>query len=212
MVKNIIHSFTDKTNNKYQSTVASTIRKPIYQSTTFLQALPVKESNGSQTVEVNALLDAGSDRTIITSKLADELQIKGVKKDLNISSAIAEPVTVVSRLVNFYLSSKHHPNQLEVKNAWVDNTLNLPRQKVGPNDIKKRWPHLIPLETSDKEISVLIRANLPQLHISFDIRVRENDHPVGMLTKLGWVLLGGKADKGKTNVTLNMLKPTACKN
>ena len=60
--------------------------------------LPVKVSNGSQTVEVNALLDAGSEMTIITSKLADELQIKGVKKDLNISSAIAEPVTVVSRL------------------------------------------------------------------------------------------------------------------
>ena len=47
--------------------------------------------------------------TIIISKLADELQIKGVKKDLNISSAIAEPVTVVSRLANSSLSSKHHP-------------------------------------------------------------------------------------------------------
>ena len=165
--------------------------------------LPVKVSNGSQTVEVNALLGTGSEMTIITSKLADELQIKGVKEDLNISSAIAEPVTVVSRLANFSLSSKHHPNQLEVKNAWFVDTLNLPQQKVAPNDIKNRWPHLkdIPFETSDKEISVLIGADLPQLHINYDVRVGENDHPVGMLTKLGWVLLGGKADKGKTNVT-----------
>ena len=84
-------------------------------TTIFLQVLPVNASNGSQTVEVNALLDAGSDTTIIASKLADELQIKEVKKDLNISSARAKPVTVVSRLVNFSLSSKHHPNQLEVK-------------------------------------------------------------------------------------------------
>ena len=104
--------------------------------------LPVKVSNGSQTVEVNALLDTGSDTTIMTSKLADELQIKGVKEDLNISSAIAEPVTVVSRLANFSLSSKHHPNQLEVKNAWVVDTLNLPQQKVASNGIKKRWPIL----------------------------------------------------------------------
>ena len=80
--------------------------------------LPVKVSNGSQTVEENALLDAGSDTTVTTSKLADELQIKGVKKDLNISSTIVEPVTVVSRLVNFSLSSKQHANQLEVKNHW----------------------------------------------------------------------------------------------
>ena len=143
-------------------------------TTIFLQVLPVKVSNGSQTDEVNALLDTGSDTTIITSKLADELQIKGAKKDLNISSAIAEPVTVASRLVNFSLSSKHHPNHLEVKNAWVVDTLNLPRQKVAQNYIKKRWPHLkdVPLETSDKEISVLIGADLP-LYISYGVRVGE---------------------------------------
>ena len=143
-------------------------------TTIFLQVLPVKVCNGSQTVEVNAFFDTGSDTTIITSKLADELQIKGVKKDLNISSAIAEPVTVASRLVNFSLPSKHHPNQLEVKNAWVVDTLNLPRQKVAQNYIKKRWPHLkdVPLQTSDKKISVLIGADLP-LHISYDVRVGE---------------------------------------
>ena len=84
----------------------------------------------------------------------------------------------------------------------------MPQQKVAPNDIKNRWPYLkdIPFETSDKEISVLIGADLPQLHINYDVRVGENDHPVGMLTKLGWVLLGGKADKGKTNITLNHVK------
>ena len=98
--------------------------------------LPVKVSNESQTVEVNALLNAGSDTTIITSKLADQLKIKGVKKDLNVSSAISEPVTVVSRLVNFSLSSKNHPKLLEVKNASVVDTSNLPRQKLKQNDIK----------------------------------------------------------------------------
>ena len=84
----------------------------------------------------------------------------------------------------------------------------MPQQKVAPNDIKNRWPHLkdIPFETSNKEISVLIGPDLPQLHINYDVRVGENDHPVGMLTKLGWVLLGGKADKGKANVTLNHVK------
>ena len=68
--------------------------------TTFLQVLPVKVSNGPQTVKVIALLGAGSDTTLMTSKLADQLQIKEVKKDLNIFRAISEPVTVVSRLVN----------------------------------------------------------------------------------------------------------------
>ena len=52
----------------------------IPKTTTFLQVLPVKVSNGSQTVEVNALLHACSDTTTITSKLAVQLPIKGVKK------------------------------------------------------------------------------------------------------------------------------------
>ena len=119
--------------------------------TTFLQVLPVKVSNGPQTVKVIALLNptafsplggpmcphkkkkkviallgAGSTTTLMTSKLADQLQIKEVKKDLNISRAISEPVTVVSRLVSFSMSSKHHHNLLEIKNAWVVDTLNLP--------------------------------------------------------------------------------------
>ena len=88
--------------------------------------LPVKVSNGPQTVKVIALLGAGSNTTLMTSKLTDQLQIKEVKKDLNISRAISEPVTVVSRLVSFSMSSKHHHNLLEIKNAWVVDTLNLP--------------------------------------------------------------------------------------
>ena len=90
--------------------------------TIFPQVLPLKVSSRSQIVQVSALLVAGSDSTLITSKLSDQLQIKGVKKDLDISSAISEPVTVVSKLVNFSLSSKHHPNLLEVENAWVVDT------------------------------------------------------------------------------------------
>ena len=71
---------------------------------------------------MSALLVAGSDSTLITSKLSDQLQIKGVKKDLDISNAISEPATVVSKLVSFSLSSNYHPNLLEVENAWVVDT------------------------------------------------------------------------------------------
>ena len=38
-------------------------------TTTFLQVLPVEVSNGSQTLEVNSLPDAGSDTTIINLKV-----------------------------------------------------------------------------------------------------------------------------------------------
>ena len=84
----------------------------------------------------------------------------------------------------------------------------MPRLKVAPNDMKNAGPTLkiYPLKHPTNKISVLVGADLNQLHRSYDVRVGENDHPVGMLTKSGWVLLVGKADKGKTNVTLNHVK------
>ena len=175
----------------------------IPKTTIILQVLPVKVSNGSQTVEVNALLHGCSDTATITSKLAVQLPIKGVKKDLNISSAISGPVNVVSKLVNFSLSLKLCSNQLKIKNVCASDTLNLPQQKVAQNDIKKRWS---PLETSDNETSPVIGADLPQLPLYYDVVVGEKDQSVGMLTKLEWVLLDGEAEKGQTNVTLNHVK------
>ena len=49
-------------------------------------------------------------------------------------------------------------------------------------------------------------ADVPHLHISYDVRVGEKDDPVRMLTEVGWVLLGGKTDKEQTNGTLNHVK------
>ena len=57
----------------------------------FLQVIPVEISNGSRMLEVNVLLEAGSDATLITS---------------NISNAISKSVTVKSKLVTFSILSR----------------------------------------------------------------------------------------------------------
>ena len=126
---------------------------------TFLQVIPVKISNSSETLEVNALLDSGSDVTLITTKIADQLQLKGEMRRLNISNTISKSVTVKSKLVNFSISSRHHPEHLQVHNAWVVDTLNLPPQKISKQEIQSRWPYLskIPLDTVNKDISFLFR-------------------------------------------------------
>ena len=64
----------------------------------------------------------------------------------------------------------------------------------------KNFPHLrdIDLErASDKGISILIGADMSELHLHRDTRIGDKDQPVGLLTTLGWVLMGGKS---KTNL------------
>ena len=65
----------------------------------------------------------------------------------------------------------------------------------------KDFPHLrdIDLErTSDKSISISIGADMPELHLHRDTRIGEKDQPVGLLTTLAWVVMGGKS---KTNLS-----------
>ena len=103
-----------------QATVNSTnnqdFTKPD-QFQTFLQVIPVTVIYGAITKVVNALLDSGSDKTLITSELAKTLKLKGKQQKLNITSAISTLVSVTSKLVEFLICSTHHPDQIEVKNA-----------------------------------------------------------------------------------------------
>ena len=90
-----------------------------------MQVIPVKVKHGANMTVVNALLDSGSDTTLITSDLTKALKLKGKQQTLNI--------TIMQychqfQLVESTICSNHHPEQIEVKNTWVVGALNLPSQ------------------------------------------------------------------------------------
>ena len=77
------------------------------------------------TTVVNALLDSGPGTTLITSELAKTLKLKGKERKLNITSAISTSVSVTSKLIEFSICSTPPPDQIELKNAWLVDSLNL---------------------------------------------------------------------------------------
>ena len=52
-------------------------------TTTYLQVLPLTVSYGNKELSVNALLDSGSDSTLISKYLADYLNLSGQEKKSN---------------------------------------------------------------------------------------------------------------------------------
>lgn len=75
-------------------------------------------------------------------------------------------VSVISKLVEFRMSSNHHSGQTEVKNAWAVGALNLPAQSVSRVEVQQRWSNLryVPIDIIGKNVFILIGAGLPHLH------------------------------------------------
>ena len=73
--------------------------------------------------------------------------------------------------------------------------------------MKNDFAHLkdIKLEQlHDKNISILIGADEPDLHLYTENRIGNTNEPVALLTTLGWVLMGGKSNNSK--ISTNFLK------
>ena len=177
----------------HQATINSTNKQDFTKPDklqTFLQVILVTVIHVANTTAVNALLDSGSDTTLITSELAKILKLKVKQRKLNTTSVMSALVSVTSKLVEFSICSTHHPDQIKVKNTWVVDGLNLPSQRTSKTEIQRKWLHLrdAPTDVADKDISIFIGADLPNLHICHDViskNQNESAHSCVNKTRLG---------------------------
>ena len=81
---------------------------------------------------------------------------------------------------------------MKIENAWVIKSLDLASVKISKEDIKSKWEHLkdISNEMSSLEILLLIGADMPHLHFPLDVVSRDKNDSIGVLTKLGCVIMG----------------------
>ena len=106
--------------------------------------------------------------------------------------------TFQSKLVNLGISSNSHSEKFRIKNAWVVNSMKFPPKCLN---LKHSYSHLIDIDFSniyvDSDISILIGADNAILHLYTDIRVGNENEPVALKTKLGWVIFGGRQNNNK---------------
>ena len=132
-------------------------------------------------MKVNALLDSGSDSALVSKTLADKLKLKGKSQILTLLKAICSSTKTISKLLNFHIFYPLQPSKIPISNAWVVENLDLLlRFKINKNTIKKEWRHLqnLPIEVDNsKEISILIGADFPHLHLSRNTRIGKETEP-----------------------------------
>ena len=107
--------------------------------------------------------------------------------------------SLISKFVSFSISSDIHPESIIIPKAWVVENLNLPKHQVDQKHLKQKFPHLKDVEfhfSNEQDISILIGADIPQLHICYELRHGSKNEPIPLLKSLGWVLMGGTQSKG----------------
>ena len=88
--------------------------------------------------------------------------------------------------------------------------LKIPFSKVSFNLTKKRLPHIqdLPLLTAGNKISLIIGADMPEFRLHLQYRHGNHGEPIGIKTKLGWVLFGGRGHHKHALISKLSASPT----
>ncbi|CAH8290098.1 unnamed protein product [Schistosoma intercalatum] len=159
-------------------------------------------------VDTYALLDNGSDSTLLLSDVAKQVGISGTVTKLNISSVIGAS-SQNAELTNFEIESLDKTNRIKIEGAYTINNLPIKRAEIPPTDFQERWKHLkgvqLPTIACDK-VGLLLGVDVPEAHWVLDQRIGKPKQPYASLTMLGWALFGPTGQPNKTSVFMNCLK------
>ena len=165
-------------------------------SAVLLQIVPIAVATSSG-VEVNtfALLDSGSQTSLILEEFADAIGLVGEVSPLQLNTINSSGEPVRSRKVSFHVGAIEGPEtgvQITVEEAWTIRQLNLPRQRVTRTMIQD-FPHLTDLdipEVDSEDVTILLGANVLEAILQHDVRRGRPGQPVAILTAFGWTLAG----------------------
>ena len=161
----------------------------------FLQIIPIIISNGTKYIKTNALLDTGSDATLLKSDIAKKLGLNSDYKNLRITNAISKTSELESKHVSFKVSSESHLNFIDIENVLVVSDLDIKCQPMNVFKLKKDFDHLRDLDLPPLNpggVSLLVGTGFAHLLLDRDFKSGESHQPFAVKTLLGWVLMGGK--------------------
>ena len=176
--------------------------------------LRVVAENGG-TVTTYGLLDTAAVSTMITSQLAQELQLQGSPERVNINTVVQSNHECILPRVRFKITSTTQDNpRFQVHRALVVDDLHIPEQYC-PNQLDlSAWPHFEDLELPNmhvdlKKISVLVGQDVPQAHIVLNYCWGDDppNQPYGMKTPFAWCVARptGKKDIKNKPIALSII-------
>ena len=158
-----------------------------------LKIVPVILFNENKEIKTNALLDSGSDVTLISENLAKKLQLEGNLLNLNVSNALTKDTNVDCKSVTLTVSSLAKNFSRGEVEAYVVKELNINSAKYNILEMKEKYPYLKDIyfpSLQHSDVGILIGQNNADLLLENEHRKGNFDEPIAVRTSLGWMLIG----------------------
>ena len=159
-------------------TIACTTTATEDPGTILLQVVPLRVMGADGLVVTTyAMLDSGSEITLVDPSLVSSLRLNGQPDRLVLSTVNSQEPQEGER-VDLVVESliDEQPQRLQMKGVWSGKELNIPLRHQGITRDKAKWPHLqdVPFpEVARQKVSLIIGTNVPEVFIPLEVRCGE---------------------------------------
>ncbi|XP_027861387.1 uncharacterized protein LOC114137071 [Xiphophorus couchianus] len=151
--------------------------------------------NGKHTLETFAILDDGSERTIVLPEAMQKLQLQGTAESLTLRTVRQGLRTLHGESVTVKVSSATQPSKtFTIERAFTADDLGLAPHSYPVKALQQKYRHLrkLPLQSfTNAQPLILIGSDYPHLVTPIQpVRLGPPGGPAAVKTRLGWVLQG----------------------
>ncbi|KAL0199428.1 hypothetical protein M9458_007968, partial [Cirrhinus mrigala] len=177
------------------STEVLYLDRPSSHSRVLLKVVRVLLRNRDRTLDTYAILDDGSERTMLLPEAVEKLGLHKKPEDLALRTIRQEVQTLKGAAISFKISSPSNPKRVfRIAEAFTSQRLGLADHSYPIASLKRRYKHLadLPLESFVQvKPLVLIGADYPHLLAPVEpVRLGPPGGPAAIRTRLGWTLQG----------------------
>ncbi|XP_018645801.1 hypothetical protein Smp_177900 [Schistosoma mansoni] len=169
--------------------------------------VPVWLKNGEKIIQTCALLDSGSDTSLIVDDLAKELSLEGKQKTVSLKT-LSDESSLISKEVDVELHSIDFSSSVKVQKVLTVKKLPTVHRTVPTAHQMASWSYLKDIRfprVEDENVKLLIGCNAPSVHEMKEVRTGKTNEPSAVRTLSGWTLFGPYGELHGSKRVLNYL-------
>ncbi|XP_077351805.1 uncharacterized protein LOC144001182 [Festucalex cinctus] len=186
------------------------VDRPSVGNRVMLKVVRVHVHYGNQTLDTFAILDDGSERTMLLARATESLAMKGTPEDLTLRTVRQDIQVLHGHTVSFRVSSPENPKvKFKITDAFTASRLSLAQHSCPVTHLQRKFKHLrgIPVPNL-REVQPLLLIGSDQPHLLTPIepvRLGPPGSPAAVHTRLGWTLQGPSQPMGRPAHTAQCL-------